>query len=161
MADGRGIRIMGVQGVGKVSLISMVDGTSRLKAERYPSLQTTNPSWSDSPLTVRRVFFTYGMPATLTLDHGTVCYDITTPSPVPTRLHVWVLADGEYQCASLGLRCPPDHAIVERTHQTRTAQALLGQTYPSHAADVGQAWMNADRSSTAICLVARSPTKPR
>jgi Domain of unknown function (DUF4158) len=24
----------------------------------------------------------------------------------------------------------------------------------------GQAWMSADRSSTAICLVARSPTKP-
>ena len=31
-------------------------------------------------------------------------------------------------------RCPTDHAIIERTHQTMTAQALLGQTYPSHAA---------------------------
>ena len=30
-------------------------------------------------------------------------------------------------------RSPTDHAIIERTHQTMTAQALLGQTYPSHA----------------------------
>jgi hypothetical protein len=29
-------------------------------------------------------------------------------------------------------RCPTDHAIIERTHQTMTAQALLGQTYTSH-----------------------------
>jgi hypothetical protein len=31
-------------------------------------------------------------------------------------------------------RCPTDHAIIERTHQTMTAQALLGQAYPSHSA---------------------------
>src|SRR5215467_14045624 len=36
------------------------------------------------------------------------------------------------KCASRGIRCPTDHAIVERTHQTMTAQALLGQTYSSH-----------------------------
>ena len=30
-------------------------------------------------------------------------------------------------------RCPTDHAIIERTHQTMTGQALLGQTYASHA----------------------------
>ena len=28
-------------------------------------------------------------------------------------------------------RCPTDHANTLRTHQTMTAQALLGQTYPS------------------------------
>ena len=37
MADGRGIRIMRVEGVGKVSLITVVDVVSRLKAESYPS----------------------------------------------------------------------------------------------------------------------------
>ena len=31
-------------------------------------------------------------------------------------------------------RCPTDHAIIERTHQTMTAQALLGQTYTSPSA---------------------------
>src|SRR5256885_9587269 len=37
------------------------------------------------------------------------------------------------KCALRGIRCPTDHALIERTHQTMTAQALLGQTYASHA----------------------------
>jgi transposase InsO family protein len=125
--------IMRVHGVGKVSLISIVDVTSRLKAESYPSLETTNPALADYQLTLRRAFLTYGMPAILTLDHGTVFYDNTTPSPFPTRLHLWLLALG-VQVSFTRKRCPTDHAIIERTHQTMTAQALLGQTYPSHAA---------------------------
>ncbi len=66
----------------------------------------------------------------LTLDHGTVFYDKTTPSPFPTRLHLWLLALG-VQVRFTRKRCPTDHAIIERTHQTMTAQALLGQTYAS------------------------------
>ena len=125
--------IMRVEGVGKVSLINLVDVTSRLKAESYPSLETTNPALPDYQLTLRRAFLTYGLPETLTLDHGTVFYDNTTPSPFPTRLHLWLLALG-VQVRFTRKRCPTDHAIIERTHQTMTAQALLGQTYPSHAA---------------------------
>jgi transposase InsO family protein len=124
--------IMRVEGVGKVSLISIVDVTSRLKAESYPSLETTNPALPDYQLTLRRAFLTYGLPQVLTLDHGTVFYDNTTPSPFPTKLHLWLLALG-VQVRFTRKRCPTDHAIIERTHQTMTAQALLGQTYPSHA----------------------------
>jgi len=69
----------------------------------------------------------------LTLDHGTVFYDNTTPSPFPTKLHLWLLALG-VQVRFTRKRCPTDHAIIERTHQTMTAQARLRQTYPSHAA---------------------------
>src|SRR5215469_1582999 len=36
------------------------------------------------------------------------------------------------KCASRGISCPTDHANTLRTHQTMTAQALLGQTYTSH-----------------------------
>jgi transposase InsO family protein len=125
--------IMRVEGVGKVSLISIVDVVSRLKAESYPSLETTNPALPDYHLTLRRAFLTYGLPETLTLDHGTVFYDNTTPSPFPTRLHLWLLALG-VQVRFTRKRCPTDHAIIERTHQTITAQALLGQAYPSHSA---------------------------
>lgn len=123
--------IMRVEGVGKVSLISIVDVVSRLKAESYPSLETTNPALADYQLSLRRAFLTYGLPETLTLDHGTVFYDNTTPSPFPTRLHLWLLALG-VQARFTRKRCPTDHAIIERTHQTMTAQALLGQTYTSH-----------------------------
>ena len=124
--------IMRVEGVGKVSLITIVDVVSRLKAESYPSLETTNPALPDYQLTLRRAFLTYGLPQVLTLDHGTVFYDNTTPSPYPTRLHLWLLALG-VQVRFTRKRCPTDHAIIERTHQTMTAQALLGQTYSSHA----------------------------
>src|SRR6266496_1447725 len=125
--------IMRVEGVGKVSLISIVDVVSRLKTESYPSLETTNPALADYQLSLRRAFLTYGLPETLTLDHGTVFYDNTTPSPFPTRLHLWLIALG-MQVRFTRKRCPTDHAIIERTHQTITAQALLGQTYPSHSA---------------------------
>ena len=121
-----------VEGVGKVSLITIVDVVSRLKAESYPSLETTNPALPDYQLTLRRAFLTYGLPQVLTLDHGTVFYDNTTPSPFPTRLHLWLLALG-VQVRFTRKRCPTDHAIIERTHQTMTAQALLGQTYRTHA----------------------------
>src|SRR5512135_191863 len=119
-----------VEGVGKVSLITIVDVVSRLKAESYPSLESTNPALPDYQLTLRRAFLMYGLPHVLTLDHGTVFYDNTTPSPFPTRLHLWLLALG-VQVRFTRKRCPTDHAIIERTHQTMTAQALLGQTYTS------------------------------
>jgi hypothetical protein len=76
--------VMRVDGVGKVSLISIVDVTSRLKAESYPSLVTSNPALPDYQLTLRRAFLTYGLPQTFTLDHGTVFYENKTPSPFPT-----------------------------------------------------------------------------
>ena len=109
--------IMRVHGVGKVSLITIVDVVSRLKAESYPSLETTNPALPDYQLSLRRAF--------LTLDHGTVFYDNTTPSPYLTRLHLWLLALG-VQVRFTRKRCPTDHAVIERTHQTMTAQALPG-----------------------------------
>jgi len=107
--------IMRVDGVGQVSLISVVDVVSRLKVESYPCMETTNPGLPDYQLTLRRAFLTYGLPETLTLDHGTVFYDNTTPSPFPTRLHLWLLALG-IQVRFTRKRCPTDHAIIERTH---------------------------------------------
>ena len=106
---------------------------SLASAESYPSLETTNPALPDYRLTLRRAFLTYGLPETLTLDHGTVFYENTTPSPFPTRLHVWLLALG-VQVRFTRKRCPTDHAIIEPTFQTMTAQALLGQTYSSPSA---------------------------
>ncbi len=52
---------MQVEGVGKVSLINLVDVVSRLKAESYPSLETTNPALPDYQLALRRAFLTYGL----------------------------------------------------------------------------------------------------
>jgi len=44
MADGCGIRIMRVERVGQVSLISVIDIVSRLKVESYPGMEN-HESW--------------------------------------------------------------------------------------------------------------------
>lgn len=124
--DAQGITAVG--GVGKVCLINGVDVVSRLKVESYPSVGVNNPPTEDYFLTFRRAFLTFGLPGCISLDHGTVFYDNTTPSPFPTRLHLWLVALG-VDVRFTRKRCPTDHAIVERAHQTMTSQALAGQTW--------------------------------
>ena len=124
---------MHVAGVGNVSLITMIDTVSRLKIESYPCLDTTNPPFSAYQLMLRRAFLMTGLPRCITLDHGTVFYDNTSASPFPTRLHLWLLALGIDVCFTRK-RCPTDHAKIERTHQTMTLQALLGQCWPDQTA---------------------------
>jgi transposase InsO family protein len=124
---------MHVAGVGKVSLITIIDVVSRLKVESYPCLDTTNPPLEAYQLMLRRAFLTTGLPRRVSFDHGTVFYDNTSPSPFPTRLHLWLLALGVEVCFTRK-RCPTDHAKIERTHQTMTLQALLGQRWPDQTA---------------------------
>jgi transposase InsO family protein len=119
---------MHVAGVGKVALITIVDVVSRMKVESYPCLNTTNPPLAAYQLMLRRAFLTTGLPRQISFDHGTVFFDNTSRSPFPTRLHLWLLALGveiSFTCK----RCPTDHAKIERTHQTMTLQALLGQAW--------------------------------
>src|SRR5215469_990766 len=71
-----------------------------------------------------------GLPRRIILDHGTVFYDNTSPSPFPTRLHLWLLADGASTSASRANAVPPTMPRPGRTHQTMTLQALLGQRWP-------------------------------
>lgn len=124
---------MHVAGVGKVCLITVIDVVSRFKVESYPCLETTNPPFEAYQLMLRRAFLTTGLPRRITFDHGTVFYDNTSPSPFPTRLHLWLLALGIDICFTRKRR-PTDHAKIERTHQTMTLQALLGQRWSDQAA---------------------------
>jgi transposase InsO family protein len=124
---------MPVDGIGSVCLITIIDVVSRLKVESYPCLDTTNPPLEAYQLMLRRAFLTSGLPRRISFDHGTVFYDNTTPSPFPTRLHLWLLALGVDVCFTRK-RQPTDHAKIERTHQTMTLQALLGQHWPDQTA---------------------------
>ena len=121
-----------VAGVGTVSIINMVDVVSRLKVESYPDVGHTQPATDAYQVALRRAFTTTGLPARLTLDHGSVFVDNTTPSPFPTLLHLWLIALGILVCFTRKRR-PTDHAIVERTHQTIAAQAVVGQSYADQA----------------------------
>jgi transposase InsO family protein len=129
--DAQGVTL--VAGIGKVMLINAVDVISRVKVESYPSVGTTNPPAEDYFLALRRAFLAHGLPARISLDHGTVFFDNTTTSPFPTRLHLWLIALG-IDVSFIRPRRPTDQAIIERTHQTMSKQALEGQTWSDGAA---------------------------
>ena len=152
--------VMRVDGVGKVSLIRIVDVTSRLKAERYPSLDTSNPALPDYQLTLRRAFLTYGLPHTLTLDHGTVFYDNKTPSPFPTRLHVWLIALGVQVRFT---RHPLSHR--SRDHRAHSSDVdgsgAVGTGLSFSLRFMGGTGCTARRARVRMCPVGLSPTNPR
>jgi len=121
-----------VAGLGSVVLINVADVLSRLKIESYPHLTTSQPAIADYQLVLRRAFSRFGLPERLSFDHASAFYDNSTPSPFPTRLHLWLLALGVAVVFSR-VRTPTDHALIERTHQTMTLQTLLGQTWDDQA----------------------------
>jgi hypothetical protein len=122
-----------VKGLGTVSVINVIDITSRTKVESTPRLKTKKPSTDDYHVSLRRAFLNYGLPVRLSLDHDTVFFDNTTPSPFPTRLHLWLIGLG-VEVIFTRKRRPTDHAQVERTHQTMARQALMGQTWHTQTA---------------------------
>jgi transposase InsO family protein len=122
-----------VENLGRVCLVNVIDTTSRLKVESYPCLDTTNPPLETDQLVLRRAFLATGLPRQISFDRGTVCFDNTTTSPFPTRLHLWLLSLG-VEVSFTRVRRPTDHAHVERVHQTMTLQTLLGQSWPDGTA---------------------------
>ena len=121
-----------IDGVGSASIINIGDVFSHLKIDSLPCLRTSHASTSDYQLVLRRAFVQYGLPEVISLDHDSVFYDNQTGSPFPTVLHLWLISLG------IGVRFihktpPAEHAQIERTHQTITNQAILGQTFTSAA----------------------------
>ncbi|MEM9568511.1 MAG: helix-turn-helix domain-containing protein, partial [Cyanobacteria bacterium P01_E01_bin.34] len=123
-----------VAGVGSISLINITDVLSGLKVESYPSQNRTNPSTADYQLTLRRAFLEFGLPDRVTFDHGTVFYDNTSPSPWPTRLHLWLLALG-IEVSFTRKRCPTDHAKIERMHRTINLPQILHLSCQGHRSE--------------------------
>jgi transposase InsO family protein len=121
-----------VTGIGSVCLINIGDVVSRLKIESGPIVTRIQPATDDYVLMLRRAFTNYGLPRSISFDHGSVFFDNTTASPFPTRLHLWLIALG-IDVIFTRKRQPTDHALIERTHQTMTWQALLGQTWSDQA----------------------------
>lgn len=117
-----------VAGVGNVSIVNIVDVVSRLKIASYPHVWPAGLTWQDYQFVLRCAFTHYGLPQAISLDHDGVWFDSACASPYPSRLHLWLIGLG------VGVRFitqppPQQHAIVERGHQTITAQALTGQTW--------------------------------
>ena len=127
-----------VAGVGMVSIINIIDVGSRLKIESMPA-PCAAPNREDYQIALRRGFLAHGLPAHLSFDRGTVFFDNTSPSPFPTRIHLWLIALG-VQVQFTRARRPTDHGIIERHHQTMDAHVTYGQTW----ADLQPLWQGLD-----------------
>ncbi len=129
--DAKGV--MQVSSAGRVSLINICDVFTTLKVDSYPCMHTPKPKMLDYQLLLRRAFLKWGLPERLALDHDSVFYDNTSASPYPTPFHLWLIAlDIQVIFGRKGR--PTDQALVERSHQLLTQQALAGQNLPDAVA---------------------------
>ncbi len=117
-----------IGGLGSASIINIVDVFSHLKIDSLPCLQTTHANTQDYQLILRRAFVHYGLPEQISFDHDSVFYDNQTASPFPTLLHLWLIGLG-IEIRFIHKLPPAEHAMIERTHQTITQQAVTGQTF--------------------------------
>jgi hypothetical protein len=121
-----------IDGVGSASIINIGDVFTHLKIDSLPCLRTTHANTQDYQLVLRRAFVQYGLPEQISFDHDSVFYDNQTASPFPTVLHLWLIGLGI--AVRFIHRTPPaEHARIERTHQTISQQAVVGQTFTGAA----------------------------
>ena len=132
------LRVNGLRG--RTSIIHVIDVCSRLKIESCPRTSCWKPNTDDYFLALRKAFLQFGLPERISLDHDTVFIDNTYASPYPTRIHLWLIALG-IEVVFTRKRRPTDHAQVERSHQTMTAQVIQGQTWFSEQ----HLWAGLDR----------------
>lgn len=127
-----------VPDVGVIALINLNDVFSRVKLLSYPcwlghKRASRHPTTEDYQLVLRLAFTEWGLPERLAVDHDSVFYDNTCPSPFPTRLHLWLLALGVSLTFGRKGR-PVDQGMTERSHQTWHHQVLQGQTFATQEA---------------------------
>jgi transposase len=83
-----------VAGLGWVILLNIIDVYSTMKIASQATLVSGHHSKAkaeDHQLALRRGFLRAGLPDRLAVDHDSVYYD-RSPSPFPTRLHLWLVA---------------------------------------------------------------------
>lgn len=119
--------------VGIINLINISDRYSRAKVFSYPcwvgdQRATRHPNTGDYQLVFRLAASRWGLPEQLAVDRDSVFYDNRSRSPYPTRFHMWIMALGVELVIGKPRR-PTERAMIERSHQTWTAQVLLGQSF--------------------------------
>jgi transposase len=122
-----------IEDVGVVALVNLNDRCSCARLLSYPvwlgkTRCQRHPDTQDYQTVLRQAFTDWGLPRQLQVDHDSVFVNNLSPSPFPTRLHLWLIALSVELVFSRSGR-PTDQAMTERSHQTWAAQCLLGQHY--------------------------------
>ncbi|MFC1879421.1 helix-turn-helix domain-containing protein [Chloroflexota bacterium] len=117
-----------VTGLGKVSVINILDVHSHVSIDSHACLNASHPRSEEYQRVLRRAFVHYGLPEQISLDHDSAFYDNKSASPFPSVIHLWLIALG-VQVRFIHKRPPLDHARIERHHQTIAGQAVADQTF--------------------------------
>jgi hypothetical protein len=116
-----------VPGIGLVSLLNFGDLFSHVRAS-WACLNQRKAAGPDYQLALRRGFFCFGRPGRISLDHDSVFFDNTSPSPFPSAFHLWLIALG-IEVRFVEHRPPREHAFIERSHQIIYRQTIPGQAF--------------------------------
>lgn len=119
-----------VAGVGKVSIINLLDVHSHVSIDSHAWPKSSHPKAEEYQRVLRRAFVRYGLPEQISLDHDSAFYDNKSATPFPSRIHLWLIALG-VEVRFISKRPPLEHARIERHHQTIARQAFEGQTFGS------------------------------
>ena len=122
-----------VADIGVISLIDLNDRKSHARLLSYPCYLGKKrairyPQTQDYQSALRLSFTDWGLPDCIGVDHDPVFYDNETPSPFPTRLHLWLIGLGVALCFGRKGR-PIDQAMTERSHQLWQKQVIQGQHF--------------------------------
>jgi hypothetical protein len=124
--DAQGAQL--VSDLGQVGVVNIMDVVSHVKVASYPHLGNRGLDGRDYQLVLRVAFLDYGLPIRISLDHDSAFFDNTSASPYPSRLQLWLVAL-DIQVYFIQKAPPLEHAMIERNHQTMSAQAITGQTW--------------------------------
>ena len=119
--------------VGLVTLIDLNDCFSRVRLLSYPCLLgrqrvERHATTADYQIALRLAFMDWGLPQRLAVDHESVFYDNDSPSPFPTRWHLWLLALGISVVFGHVAR-PTEQGLTEQSHQLWEHQVLRGPAF--------------------------------
>lgn len=117
-----------ITGLGKVSVINVLDICSHISIDSHACLHTRHPKAEEYQRMLRRAFVRHGLPEQISLDHDSAFYDNKSASPFPSRIHLWLIALG-VEVRFIRKPPPMEHARIERHHQTIARQAFAGQTF--------------------------------
>ena len=122
-----------IDGVGVVTLINLNDRFSHTRLLCYPcqlgkKKVERHAKTEDDQAALRMAFMEWGLPTTLQADHDSVFYDNRSPSPFPTRLHLWLIALG-ITFTFIDYNQPTQQGMTERSHQLWHRQVIQGHTF--------------------------------
>lgn len=123
-----------IDSVGMVALINLNDRFSHTRLLCYPCLLgekrvERHAKTEDYQAALRMAFMDWGLPTTLQVDHDSVFYDNRSPSPFPTRLHLWLIALG-ITLTFIEYNQPTQQGMTERSHQLWYRQVIQGHSFP-------------------------------